>query len=108
MTLLNMTPHALNVVCENNTITTIEPSGTVVRVSQNMELVTDINGIPVYRSQYGELEGLPEPQAHTRYILSAMAAAAAKAAGRDDILSPGELIRDENGQPIGCRGLIQW
>lgn len=108
MTLLNMTPHALNVVCEDNTIITIEPSGTVARVSQNMELVTDINGIPVYRSQYGELEGLPEPQAHTRYILSAMAATAAKAAGRDDILSPGELIRDENGQPIGCRGLIQW
>lgn len=103
-----MTPHALNVVCEDNNIMTIEPSGTVVRVSQKMELVADINGIPVYRSQYGELEGLPEPQVHTRYILSAMAAAAAKAAGREDILSPGELIRDENGQPVGCRGLIHW
>lgn len=107
MELVNLTPHAINVVCE--TITrTIVPSGAVARVSTVSVKVCEIDGFPIYQTQYGELEGLPEPKADTMYIVSAMAAAAAKAAGRDDILSPGELIRDENGQPVGCRGLVRW
>ena len=36
---------------------------------------------------------------------SALAAQAAKAAGRTDVLAPGPLVRNEQGQPIGCQGL---
>lgn len=107
MELVNLTPHAINIVCENAT-RTIVPSGVVARVSTVSVQVGEIDGFPIYQTQYGELEGLPEPKVDTMYIVSAMTAAAAKAAGRDDILSPGELIRDENGQPVGCRGLVRW
>lgn len=107
MELINLTPHAINVVC-GITTRTIPASGTIARVSTESVLVGEINGLPIYQTKYGELEGLPEPKVDTMYIVSAMAAAAAKAAGRDDILSPGELIRDEAGQPIGCRGLVRW
>ena len=107
MELINLTPHAINIACGNIT-RTIAPSGVVARVSTVSVQVGLIDGFPIYQTQYGELEGLPGPKADTMYIVSAMAAAAAKAAGRDDILSPGELIRDENGQPVGCRGLVRW
>lgn len=49
--------------------------------------------------------GLPEPEAGTVLIASAMVADAVR---RPDVMSPGELVRNEAGQPIGCKGLTAY
>ena len=108
MKLINLTPHTLNVVTGADTTVTIEPSGSVARVSVQYVVKGNCNGIPLYSSVYGDLQGLPEAEEGTMYIVSTLVASAAKELGRDDILSPGELVRDENGQPVGCRGLVKW
>ena len=38
----------------------------------------------------------------TVFIVSGMVAAMVE---RDDVMSPGPLLRDEEGRPIGCKGL---
>jgi hypothetical protein len=52
---------------------------------------------------FGELEGLPEPIEGVFFIVSRIVREAAK--DRTDLLVPQGLIRDENGQPIGCESL---
>ncbi len=61
------------------------------------------NDIPVFRTTFGEVEGLPEPQDDTLYIVSLLVRRARPYRG--DLLSPGQLIRDAEGRPIGCKGL---
>ena len=46
MRLVNLTPHAVNFITEEGTVT-IEPSGEVARVSCKTEEIGFINGIPV-------------------------------------------------------------
>lgn len=38
--------------------------------------------------EYGDIQGLPEPQEGTRYIVSALVLSAAKAVGRTDCVAP--------------------
>ena len=64
----------------------------------------EINGekIPVNKVSYGEVE-LPPPQEGVYLFVSKIAAEAAKAQGRavDDLLIPGETVRDGEGKVIG-------
>lgn len=102
---LNLTPHTLNVHSHNPSDPQfkIEPSGEVARVQDKYTIKGHVEGIPIYNVTYGDVEGLPEPQDGVFYIVSGQTKAAVPE--REDVLSPGELIRDENGRPIGCRGL---
>lgn len=64
-------------------------------------LTAAIEGLPVEEVVYGEIEGLPEPQEGTFYIVSGLVAAAAAREGRKDCLAPGGLVRDaENGSLV--------
>jgi len=110
----------------SNNIMNIQPSGQISRVNQEMTLVavypagtqfvnltphvlsvhTNAEGsIELYSVEYGEVTGLP-PEKWKKgvvYITSGMVNAALP--HRSDVVSPGELVRDENGKPIGCKGL---
>lgn len=99
---INLTPHDLHIILDNETLT-IPASGTVARVATKRRHLFTLAGVPIDRVTYGEVEGLPEPRGDDWLIVSAMTAAAAP--DRDDLLIPGELVRDEAGQIIGCRGL---
>ena len=105
MLFVNLTPHALNVRKANGTSIEIPPSGTVARRSAERVVVGDIDGITVYATKFGQLEGLPEPSEDTVFIVSALAAQAC--ADRHDVFVPGEAIRDEAGRVIGCDGLCR-
>lgn len=59
--------------------------------------------MPLSRTSYGAVEGLPEPKAGVIYIVSALVRAAVP--GRLDVASPGELVRDAAGAVVGCKGL---
>lgn len=75
-----------------------------VRVSTKRVLVGQLpDGVGLYRTEYGEVTGLPEPQEGVLYIVPAMVRNALP--DRKDLASPGALIRNEQGQPVACDGL---
>lgn len=108
---LNLTPHALYVKAQDGEYVTIPPSGDVARVIYDRlppEQVR-IDGHEVSVAVAGaprEIIGLPEPEPGVVYIV-AMAVAASAPAHRGDLMSPGKLIRDEDGTVIGCDGLTR-
>lgn len=109
--LINLTPHAIMMVNgEGDTILTIEPSGTVARVTQSTEqlsTVVTIDGvvIPVTQNTYGELVNLPEEKAGVSLIVSAMVASAGEKLGRKDLFIPNETVRNDKGFIVGCKSL---
>ena len=98
-TFINLTPHN---ICEVTTGLSLPPSGVVARVAVSNTVVDVINGVEIYATTYGDVVDLPEPQLGVYYIVSGMVLAARP--DRKDLLAPGELVRNDQGQPIGCRG----
>ena len=99
MNFINLTPHRIN---EVETGRSFEPSGEVARVAVTMEPAGDIDNVPVFHASYGEVENLPGPAEGTTYIVSGLVLAAID--GRTDVVAPGDLVRDDAGKPVGCRG----
>lgn len=109
-TLINLTAKSISVFATDGktTLVTVPPSGaiahvSVFRVETGMLRRDPMAGIPVFIERYGAIKGLPAPQVGKIYLVSEMVRKAAPS--RRDVLSPGELIRDANGHPVGCRGL---
>ena len=119
MKFTNLTPHTINIVGRN--ATTVDPSGQSLRVAQEMIPVhpSDVGGgdvVEFYRAKYGPLEiidnatkqvvseELPPMMDDTVYIVSGQCLEALKGL-RSDFAAPGELVRDEAGKPVGCKGL---
>jgi len=109
--LINLTPHEITVYTDRGAVS-IPPSGQVARVSVTSIEVARIGGIPINRVEYGEVEGLPEPQPNTYYIVSQLVLQALRSAGvsRQDILapdtSPSSAVRDSEGRIIGVKALL--
>lgn len=107
--IVNLTPHAIVVRLESGEDVTIPPSGTVARVSSESVNVGEIDGIPVMRTEYGNIEGLPEPVDDTVYIVSTLVLLALKDKGivRNDIVSPNtspaSVVRDADGRVVGVK-----
>ena len=105
--IINLTPHTINFVGQDNTIILSVPSSGVARATQRREIVDTIvaDGItlPVARCTYGDVQGLPAPQADTIYIVSAITAQAVPE--RQDVFIVDDSVRDENGRIIGVRGI---
>lgn len=115
MNVINLPPHAINVQRDDGAFVTYLPSGSVARVSATLTPV-DVFGYPravqeialadgilISAQEFGEVTGLPEQKDGTIYLVSALVRTAVP--HRLDVLSPGELIRNDAGQPIGCAGL---
>jgi len=127
---VNLTPHVINIVGKEP----LPPSGRVARVAETRETsLPSIKGVKVDRVVYGDLVGLPprcgpgpitrphemyldgetgkthcqwcDETSHPTYIVSAMVAA--RCGPRDDVFSPGELVRDDAGRIIGAKGLTE-
>lgn len=103
-TFINLTPHALNIITPTGTVS-VPPSGEIARVSSTSEEVLQISEIPVYETSYGEVTGLPEPVEGSVFLVSGLVLSALEGSGRMDVMAPGELVRNEAGQPVGCKGL---
>ena len=103
--LLNLTPHAINIILADGMEIEIRPQEVSARVDVKLEQVGHICAIPTYRAHYGEIKGLPEPRPGTCLIVSGVVRLALP--DRFDLYSPGEPVRDAAGKVIGCRGLIQ-
>ena len=105
MKLKNFTPH--NVVIVMNESTIVIPSDGIARVTEAKTVTPsiDVDGVIIetFKSSFGEVENLPPQEDGVMVIVSAMAADAAK--DRNDLLVPGELVRDNDGNIIGCKSL---
>lgn len=104
MKLINLTPHTINLMDYNNNILLSIPSSGLARLVTTTERVGDAGGVPLNRTKFGPVTGLPEPATDTLYIVSGMICSALPE--RTDIASPGDLVRDAEGRVIGCRHLI--
>jgi hypothetical protein len=101
---VNLTPHTITLCSDGGQpLLSIEPSGDVARVTAARTVIGAVEGGTVSRVEFGPVEGLPDPQEGTIFIVSLLVLN--RCAGRDDVFSPGELLRDEAGRPIGCIGL---
>jgi len=109
---INMTPHEINIYDQSNLVLTVPPSGAVARVDSVNLTRGWIEGVSVYTTTYGAVtvtingkpSPFPEAMFQTYLIVSAMVRQALPTRG--DLFSPGELVRNESGQPIGCQGLV--
>ena len=109
----NLTPHALNVKTTKGDFVTIPPSN-----RGPARVIYD--HLPPEQVSYGglaefevtvagsprEIVGLPDPEEDVILIV-AKAVSDAAPAGRGDLMSPGRLLRDEDGKVIGCDGLTR-
>lgn len=105
--IVNLTPHTINFVGQDNTIIASIPSSGVARAAQRRKIVDiiEIDGIslPIARCTYGDVQGLPEPMDDTIYIVSAITAQAVPE--RQDVFIVDDSVRDESGRIIGVRGI---
>ena len=106
MKLVNLTPHTITLVLDGATIV-VEPAGTVARVMQQetVKRVVDVDGVPVpvMEPKFGDVEGLPDPEDGTMFIVSRMVKGAVP--NRDDVVVPGKQLRDAEGRIVGAAAL---
>ena len=106
MLLKNFTPHNVVIVINVSTKIVI-PSDGIARVTETKTATPsiDVDGVVIetFVSTFGEVENLPPQEDGVMVIVSAMVASAAK--DRNDLLVPGELVRDNDGNIIGCKSL---
>ena len=106
-TIVNMTPHTVNFVDGDKNLS-IEPCGIVPRCSTSEQQVSTINfggriEIPIVKSVFGDVKDLPEKKDDTILVVSRAVVAACP--DRDDLVFPNGLVRDDDGNIIGCTSL---
>lgn len=106
-TLINLTPHPLNIYGPSGVIE-LPASGQLARVRSNTEVIGEVNAIPIIRPEFQDITGLPEPREATVYLVSNVILSALKARGlhRDDVVAPATgpndgCIRNGAGQVQG-------
>ncbi len=100
MNILNLTPHEIT-LCGQKL-----PTMGVARVAQTTKQVAEINGIPVNKLSFGQVNGLPEERKDTIYIVSRIVAEAVKGQ-RNDVYIVDKTVRNEQGQIVGCEALAK-
>lgn len=85
-TMVNLTPHDVVVQSEDGKTTTISKSGKVARVAVIRTLIGDLSGFPVWKTTYGKVEDLPEPEEGKVYIVALLVLQALL--GRTDLVAP--------------------
>ena len=107
MRLVNLTPHEIVIhgsTRGGETRASISPEPISARVESALVPAGTVIGLALVRQVYGETVGIPAPVEGVMLVVSAVVRAANPA--RTDLASPGELIRNSAGQPVGCRGLV--
>ena len=106
--IINMTPHNLTIVdAEGNSVEFEKPSPEteIPRLVPWRRLLCELNGIRLYQTELGKVEGLPPRDRNKILIVSALVAEHPSLDERPDLVYPGEAIRDEEGRIVGANGL---
>lgn len=102
--IVNLTPHEVTLRVSlaeaGERVRVYTPSGQVARVSVEYSTHSHIGPIPLVSGSYGEVTGLPMPRPGVFFIVSALVRQAMPQ--RMDLLSPANLLRDDQGRIVGC------
>jgi hypothetical protein len=102
--LVNLTPHPVTIRVGEVELT-VPPSGKIARVKEEVITVgeVEVEGVKIplrVKRLAEEVENLPPPEEGKVYIASFLAAQAAWAAGRKDVVATGDPVRDEQGRIV--------
>jgi hypothetical protein len=102
--IINKTPHAVYILGDDRTILRVFPkSNGMIRVPEINEDIGFIEGVPISCTTWGKTSDVPGPQRGTYYIVSQLVRNALP--DRPDLLVPKQVVRDENGNILGCKRL---
>ena len=114
----NYTPHEITLIGDDGKPLISFPSCGVARcqvtrertgnisVFVSNEGVKKLHLIPINSTNFGQVEGLPEPNGENLFIVS-LAVAQAMSEKRSDLLVTDDTVRDENGKIVGCRAFAR-
>lgn len=98
----NLTPHPIHLLGEDNqVIRTFASEGLVRLQATTVDAGFTVDNCKITKTVFGEPTGLPEYQFGQFYIVSQLVKSALPA--REDLLVPAEVVRDSNGNIIGCK-----
>lgn len=100
--IINLTPHPIIIIKSDGNIE-VPTSGTVARCEEINTKTGEVDGIPIYHSEFGNVINLPPKAENTIYIVSAIVKSATN--DRDDVYVGKFPVRDEKGFIIGIEGL---
>lgn len=104
--IVNLTPHSINLLVDDKEIV-IPPSGTIARAATERRQIDTIKidgvDIPVNKTVFGDVVGLPDPKPDTIFIVSMLVANAVP--HRDDVFIVDDTVRDDEGRIIGAKAL---
>jgi hypothetical protein len=104
MNFVNLTPHTISICnASGEVVMALPASGSVARVASSSVSRESGLGFDFNSVSYGEVSGLPDATDGIMLVVSAMVRSALPE--RKDLASPGELVRNAEGQPVGCKGL---
>ena len=101
MKFVNLTPHDISLVVNGKT-TVFPKTDTVARCEVIRHKCNVIDGIPIYATRLGNAINLPPMEEGKLFIVSALVKD--REYTRHDLVSPGNLLRNEAGVVIGCEG----
>ena len=102
--IINMTPHPVTVVdADGNVITTFPKGDSMIRLSVSTVDAGSVGNVKLTKTVFGEPVGLPNFSEGTFYIVSQLVKNALPS--RTDLLVPAEVVRDSNGNILGCKSL---
>jgi hypothetical protein len=106
---INCTPHELSVYSMDGKTKVLFlqapfSGASIPRVKAETSIVSVHGLVELTHTTYGEVSGLPPYIPGVYLVVSGMVRSALPT--RLDLVSPGELVRDMMGCPIGCKGLV--
>lgn len=104
MRFVNLTPHDVKIHNPDGETVVVPRSGRVARCDQVANHLTAFLGVEVKRVTCGRVNDLPAREHGVVYIVSTLVRTAEP--DRPDLASPGGLVRDTNGNVVGCEYLV--
>jgi hypothetical protein len=102
--IINTTPHPVNLILQDGKEIVFHPEF-LVRVKSETISSGNISWhgqeIPLTRTLWGHVEGLPELKEDVLYIVSQLIKD--RLPDRKDLLVPSEIVRNDKGHIIGCK-----
>lgn len=117
--IVNMTPHPIHICGEDGQVVrTIQNCGWELRLATSTEVADEFDGITITKTVFGEpsavkgksFNGQPNPweiiDRSNRYVVSQLVKNAFAGHWLGDLLVvPAEVVRDSNGNILGCKSL---
>jgi hypothetical protein len=102
MNIINLTHKTITIITEEGKKRILLPSGPVARVSSQVRELRKVDGIQLVTTVLGEVTDLPPEEEGILLVVSGLVK---QKAGRKDLVSPANLVRDSSGVVIGCKAL---